>query len=178
LVWQRLLMTIYGSNNESVAMVVASFLTGLGLGSLAGGQISKQRRIPLVLVFAVTELFIGIYGILSVPLFRWIGDYGSGAGTIVTGFIVFGLVFLPTLLMGSTLPVLVAQQIDTTHEVGSSVSWLYFANTIGATLGAFLTAFVILGALGISGTVRFAAALNLLAALTVAILWKLRRLTH
>src|SRR6266852_4055883 len=36
LVWQRSLMLIYGSNVESVAMVVAAFMMGLGLGSIAG----------------------------------------------------------------------------------------------------------------------------------------------
>ena len=36
LVWQRALLMIYGSNIESVAMVVASFLAGLGIGSLLG----------------------------------------------------------------------------------------------------------------------------------------------
>ena len=47
LVWQRALLTIYGSNVESVAMVVAAFLAGLGIGSIAGGWISKSARAPL-----------------------------------------------------------------------------------------------------------------------------------
>lgn len=175
LVWQRLLMMIYGSNNESVAMVVASFLTGLGFGSLAGGQLSKQRRIPLVLVFGVTELLIGAYGMLSVPLFEWAGNFGASAGSFGSGLIVFALVVLPTFLMGTTLPVLVAQQVNTTQQVGSSVSWLYFANTLGAAFGAFLAAFLILGALGIAGTIRLAAGLNVLSALIVVMIWRMRR---
>src|SRR5438067_2281707 len=40
LVWQRSLMMIYGTNVESVAMVVAAFMLGLGLGSVAGGAAS------------------------------------------------------------------------------------------------------------------------------------------
>jgi predicted membrane-bound spermidine synthase len=168
-VWQRLLMMIYGSNNESVAMVVASFLTGLGLGSLAGGQLSKQTRIPLVLIFGVTELLVGAYGLISIPLFAWAGNLGT------SGLIIFGLVFLPTFLMGTTLPVLVAQQVNMTQQVGTSVSWLYFANTIGAAAGAFVTIFLLLAELGIAGTIRVAAGLNVLAALIVVLIWRARR---
>ena len=65
MVWQRALLTIYGSNVESVAMVVAAFLTGLGIGSLAGGWISKSARWPLVVLFALMELGIGGYGLVS-----------------------------------------------------------------------------------------------------------------
>ena len=34
LIWQRALFTIYGTNTESVTIVVAAFMMGLGLGSL------------------------------------------------------------------------------------------------------------------------------------------------
>ena len=36
IVWQRALFTIYGVNIESVTVVVAAFMLGLGIGSLAG----------------------------------------------------------------------------------------------------------------------------------------------
>jgi spermidine synthase len=81
------------------------------------------------------------------------------------------LIFLPTLLMGATLPLLVAQLVRETADVGKSVSWLYAVNTFGAALGAFLAAFVVLGQFGQSGSVQFAAVLNFLAAGTIALLW-------
>jgi predicted exporter len=48
LVWQRALFAIYGINVESVTVVVTAFMLGLGLGSLAGGVISRIRRLPLL----------------------------------------------------------------------------------------------------------------------------------
>src|SRR5437868_5945464 len=62
LVWQRSLFTIYGINVESVAVVVTGFMLGLGLGSLLGGQLSRSRY-PLLLMFGVIELAIGIFGV-------------------------------------------------------------------------------------------------------------------
>ena len=48
LTWQRELFRIFGVNSESVTIVVTAFMLGLGLGSLAGGWISRQPRIGLL----------------------------------------------------------------------------------------------------------------------------------
>jgi predicted membrane-bound spermidine synthase len=168
LVWQRALLTIYGSNVESVAMVVAAFLAGLGIGSLAGGWISKSTKAPLVLLFGLAELGVGAYGLVSLKLFDAVGTITSSqAHGLTTGALVFLLVFLPTLLMGATLPLLVAHQVRDTAHVGQTVSRLYFVNTLGAALGAFIAAHWLLGGFGMSGTVRIAASLNALAAFIV-----------
>src|SRR6201989_3637133 len=41
LTWQRSLFRIFGVNTESVTIVVTAFMLGLGLGSLAGGWITR-----------------------------------------------------------------------------------------------------------------------------------------
>ncbi len=171
MIWQRSLLTLYGSNVESVAMVVSAFMLGLGLGSLAGGWLSKRLEMPLVVLFAVAELGIGLYGLVSLHLFHWVGDLTVGAGTVKTGLLAFALVLLPTLLMGATLPLLVAHQVNTTGSVGRSVSWLYFVNTLGAALGAYLSAFWVLGRFGQSGSVQLAAALNATVAVVILLTW-------
>ncbi len=168
LVWQRALLTIYGSNVESVAMVVAAFLAGLGIGSIVGGWISKSARAPLVLLFGLAEFGVGAYGLISLKLFDAVGALTSvQAHGLTTGALVFLLVFLPTLLMGATLPLLVAHQVRDTAHVGHSVSRLYFVNTLGAALGAFIAARWLLGSFGMSGTTHVAACLNAAAALIV-----------
>ena len=54
--------------------------------------------------------------------------------------------------------------------MGRSVAGLYFANTLGASLGAFLAVGLLFGRLGITGTVRTAAAVNVLLGLAVLVL--------
>src|SRR6476661_8750455 len=56
LTWQRELFRIFGVNIESVTIVVTAFMLGLGIGSLAGGWISKKHRIPLLPLLAGIEL--------------------------------------------------------------------------------------------------------------------------
>lgn len=175
MVWQRSLLTIYGSNVESVAMVVTAFLTGLGIGSLAGGWISRTSRWPLVLLFALIELGIGGYGLISLRLFHWFGSLTANLDAWLVGVMAFVLIFVPTLLMGSTLPLLVAHQVRTIKHVGNAVSTLYFVNTLGGALGAFLAVYVVLGTLGMRGAVNLAATLNALAAAVVLATWMLTR---
>jgi predicted membrane-bound spermidine synthase len=169
--WQRSLLLLYGSNAESVAMVVAAFLVGLGLGSLVGGALSQRTGIPLVVLFAAAELLIGSYGLVSLHLFSWIGALTVGSGMLMTGVLAFSLVLVPTLLMGATLPLLVAHQVGATGDAGRSVSDLYFVNTLGAGVGAIFTSSMLLGKLGLHGTVTLAAALNVTAALVILLAW-------
>lgn len=175
LVWQRMLLMIYGSNVESVAMVVAAFLMGLGLGSLLGGWISEKPGVPLVLCFSAAELLVAAYGLGSTALFHRVGGMTYHAGALATGIMAFALVFLPTLLMGATLPLLVAHQVRACGNVGESVSWLYFVNTLGAALGAFVAALFLLRVCGLAGSVRVAASLNALVAGVVIVVWIARR---
>lgn len=174
MIWQRSLLVLYGSNSESIAMVVSAFLVGLGCGSLAGGAVSKLP-IPLVPVFALAELIIGAYGLVSLQLFHWVSEYTLDAGTWETGMLAFALVFLPTCMMGATLPLLVTYRVRVTSHVGRSVSWLYFVNTLGASLGAFLAPVVFLSHWGLSGSVIAAALGNLLSALIMLLAWLILR---
>src|SRR6266487_2686974 len=111
IVWQRALFAIYGVNIESVTVVVSAFMLGLGLGSMAGGGLSRRPALPLLLVFGGVELGIAVYGAISLPLFRWVAGFTAGAPPLETGVLSFGLVLVPTILMGATLPLLAAHLV-------------------------------------------------------------------
>jgi predicted membrane-bound spermidine synthase len=136
-------------------------MLGLGLGSLLGGAVSKKPGRPLLVWFAAVEISTGLYGAVSLSLFHLVGASTAGSGTLVTGVLAFGLVLLPTLLMGSTLPLLVAHHVSRTGSVGRSVGMLYFANTLGAAIGALLAVLAVFPLLGLSGSIALAIALNL-----------------
>jgi len=162
IVWQRSLYAIYGINIESVTMVVTAFMLGLGLGSLAGGAISKNPQRPALLLFSVVELGIGTFGVVSLPLFHAVGRLTLAMPPAATGAVTFLLVLVPTLLMGGTLPLLVGHLVRASGNVGKSVGALYFVNTLGSALAASAAPLWMMGTFGQTNTVRFAAALNLL----------------
>ena len=175
LVWERALFAIYGINIESVTIVVSSFMLGLGLGSLFGGKLSQRARLPLLVVFGLIELGIAGYGLVSLRFFHWVASFSSGATLPRTAFFTFLLLLVPTMLMGSTLPLLVAHTVQVSKSVGHSVSKLYFVNTLGSAVVCFLAAAIIMGALGETGGVILAAALNISVGATVLFFWWHRR---
>ena len=170
IVWQRTLFAIYGVNVESVTVVVSAFMLGLGLGSLAGGRISKSGSAPLLLLFGAVELGIAAYGVASLPLFHAVARFTTAAPPLETGLLSFALVLVPTVLMGATLPLLVAQLVKFSHNVGRSVGILYFVNTLGSAVACFVAAWVTMPYLGMLRSVIVAATLNVLVGCSVLVL--------
>ena len=162
IVWQRALFVIYGLDAVSTTVVVTAFMLGLGVGSLAGGALSRAYPKAVVTLFAISELGIGLFGFFSLNLFAGVAGLTQGIGHVGTGIVAFLLVVVPTTLMGATLPLLVAHAATQSHNMGRSVGTLYFVNTLGAAAGAFVAASVLLSALGLSGTVHATAGLNVL----------------
>jgi predicted membrane-bound spermidine synthase len=169
IVWQRALFTLYGVNIESVTMVVTAFLLGLGLGSLIGGSISRYRNLPLLGIFGVVELLIASYGLVSLRIFNWAANFTAGSAPLKTGLIAFALVVIPTVLMGSTLPILVSHTVRFSRNVGTSVGALYAANTFGSAAACFCAGLFLMRWLGQSKTVALAASLNAFIGLTVLV---------
>src|SRR5437588_9478838 len=74
LTWQRALFRIFGVNIESVTIVVAAFMLGLGVGSFAGGWLSKRGGVPLLPLLAAIELMTGAFGLVSLAIFDRVGE--------------------------------------------------------------------------------------------------------
>jgi len=158
--WQRTIFVVYGLDAVPATIVVTAFMLGLGLGSLAGGVLSKTYPHTAVGLFAASELGIGVFGYFSLDLFDAVAGWTVGIGHLATGVVAFLLVVIPTTLMGATLPLLVAHGATLSSNVGRSVGTLYFTNTLGAAVSAYFAATVLMRALGLNGTVYAAAGLN------------------
>jgi len=166
IVWQRALFLIYGVNSQSVAVVVGIFMLGLGLGSLLGGRLSARFPKQGILLFACAELGVALFGLFSLHLFHWFAAFSSGASLPAVVFDTCILLLIPTTLMGATLPLLVEQLVRSSGSVASSVSRLYFVNTLGSAIACYLCAAFLLRSFSQSGAVSFAAMLNTLVGAT------------
>ncbi len=162
LVWQRSLFTFFGVNIESITVVVAAFMLGLGFGSLLGGRLSKYAAISPLVTFGLMEIGIAGFGWLSLSLFDYVGALSAGASSAAVFLITFTMVLIPTLFMGATLPLLTAFLVRFEHNVGRSVGILYFVNTLGSAAACFAAAVWMFAAFGKSGTIDIAVVINLL----------------
>ncbi|MGH9463401.1 MAG: fused MFS/spermidine synthase [Vicinamibacteria bacterium] len=165
--WQRILALHSGMGIYSVAMIVASFIAGLGIGSHLGGVLSTRRHPRAALrVFAVLEISIALFGAMSCWLFydvlyleaSWLYTISWRAGLFH-----FLALLPPTCLMGMSLPFLVQAMVHDVTTAGRTVGYLYGLNVVGASIGAFLTPWVLIRFLGIRDAVSVAVGLNLLA---------------
>ena len=175
IVWERALFTLYGVNIESVTVVVTGFLLGLGLGSLVGGFLSQIPGLPLLALFGAAELSTAAYGLFSLRLFHEVGQYTAGISLFGTTVISFTLLLIPTMLMGSTLPMLVAYSVRRSRNVGGSLGLLYFVNTLGSAAACFLAAALLMKLLGQSGSVAVGAAINATVGIGGLAAWYLNR---
>ncbi|MFO0914539.1 MAG: fused MFS/spermidine synthase [Pirellulales bacterium] len=162
-VWQRVLTLYFGVDIYSTTVAVGAFMLGLGLGSLVGGRQADSTTRPAVWYFGC-ELSIGMFGILSLPLFEFFGHALAGSSLPVVVAVKFGLLLIPALLMGMTLPLMCRIVTDSNDTIGAHLSRLYGANTLGAALGALLGSYLLIGLTGLRGATYIAAAINFTAA--------------
>jgi spermidine synthase len=173
LTWQRALFTLYGTNIEAVTVVVAGFLFGLGLGSVAGGRISRSSSINLLAAFGVIELIIGVFGLFSLQIIRFVGAETIALPIAETTAATLSLLFVPTLFMGASLPILAGHLVRRWRNVGQSVGLLYCANTAGSAAACFACALGLMRIAGMQGSIRVAAALNFaVAAMALGAVWR------
>lgn len=158
--WQRALFGWYGVDLDSVSVIVSIFMLGLGAGALIGGALADSFPHHRVVVFALIELTIGLFGILSLDLVDVVGRPFAGASLPVIVLLTFVVFAIPTCAMGATLPVLVTELSEKTGNIGLSTGSLYFVNTFGAAFGALAAGYVVIPIEGLDGLVRTAALIN------------------
>ncbi len=160
-IWQKLLFTALGVDIHSVAIVVSTFMLGLGLGALFGGEFAERFPDQQITFFIAVEICIGIFGLVSYDLLIAVATMAENLSLFLTGAVNFVLLLFPTILMGATLPVLVSHLYKMTRNVGLSIGNLYFSNTCGAALGSFFAGFILLNFFAYSETLLIAGAINL-----------------
>ena len=179
--WLRLSGLAFGNSVWSAALILSSFMAGLGLGSAiaASGALSRYRRLRL---YAGLELVVGLFGctlVFAIPMLgEWMRPVFQALWThrlllnVLRVVISFAILLIPTTAMGLTLPVLLDDPLLRDRDFGRSVGLLYGINTIGAMTGALVGEAYLIAAYGLLGTAVVAASLSSAAAL---IAWTLAR---
>ena len=171
--WLRLMGLVFGITVHAATTVLASFMSGLALGSLAAGRLAPRLRRPL-LWFAGAEFLIAVAALATQPALRQITDLyvslhpwlaGSpGAITAARFVAAWAVLLVPTALMGASLPLVLKSSLGLHTAIGSRFAALYASNTAGAIAGTLLVGFVLIERVGIAASFQIAAAANAFAA--------------
>ena len=161
IVWFQMLELVIGSTAISLAVLLGTYMGGMGLGSLLLPRFVPAGRHPLR-VYAGLELIIGAMGVVllaGMPLIGRLYAVGAGAGLPLRGLVSAACLLIPTMAMGATLP-LVSRWIETTPRGASWMGYLYGCNTLGAVAGCLLAGFYLLRIHDITVATLAAAAIN------------------
>jgi spermidine synthase len=184
LAWIRLLVLSIGGTVHAFSMMLASFVSGIALGSALVATLLRRSRNALAL-FGLCEVGIALSVLASVPLYerlpfaffrmaKWIvhdaGNYGLFLGL---QWVLAGLVMLvPTVLIGAALPLASRICVDRIARVGRGVGGVFSMNAVGNVVGAALTGYLLIPFVGLRGTILLGAALS--GAIGVVLLWQWR----
>jgi spermidine synthase len=160
-VWLRLAFAQFGVVTPVLSTVISVFMLGLALGTFAGGRLVESSvvrdRARAVVLYGVAEIVIGVGAFVVPALFvrggaalLTAGALDSNAYLLRSALWIAGSLLPWCILMGMTIPFMMAfvRTVDRTFE--TSFSFLYLANVVGAMCGTAITAGPSRRALGIS----------------------------
>ena len=160
--WTRLFGMVMLRTEYILAVILASFLLGIGLGSLLAPRRHRQAW------FVVLPIVAGGFAVLSLWLLPVLSagveraEFASLFGALRAQAALLVLITLPvTLALGAWLPMLHGRS-------NGGGMWLYGANSLGAAMGAVIAGAVLIPLLGSAATIVVAAAVLLILGLTWA----------
>jgi spermidine synthase len=168
-IWSHYLKLLLGHAAYAQAVVLIVFVGGLALGAWLTGRWSERIRQP-ILAYAAVEVAVGIFAFAFQGVFESVSGWATrdfmpamcGApGPCSAGWLVAAALILPpSILLGTTFPLMSAGVMRLGLQPGRGLSLLYFLNSLGAALGVLVSGFVLIPWLGLPGTVMLAGAMN------------------
>jgi len=176
--WTHYLKLFLGHAAYAQTLVLGIFMGGMALGSLLSSRFAPRWK-DLLAAYALTEAAIGVLGLVFHEAFTSATGLafgavlprlaGSPAAVIAFKWALSTALILPqSVLLGMTFPLLTAGVLRAFPDrPGRSLAMLYFTNSLGAAAGVLVSGFVLVKAVGLPGTIRIAALINLAVAAAV-----------
>lgn len=164
--WTRMLSHALGSSLAAFSTMLASFLLGIGLGSLFSTRRLSTRGAAMA--YAMTQL--GVAAAAAVAQL-WLGQLATNLSATELASRAIVAMLPATLFMGAAFPLLIRLLSDQGVESTRATGQVYAYNTIGAVSGALAAGMWLIPSLSFEGTARLAVTLSLAAG--VAAVWQL-----
>jgi len=172
--WTRLLSHILGGSVVAFATMLASFLSGIAIGSAVASRYAKTRAMAQ-LGFVVSELGIAA---TCVAIYLALDQFvPPTAGLLGNVSVAIALLLPATLFIGATFPFAVRILCANESEASVASARVYAWNTVGAIAGAVVAGFVLIPMLKYEGAIKVVVAINIALAIAAAFAVPPRRVT-
>ncbi|MEY2633282.1 MAG: hypothetical protein RIR00_1936 [Pseudomonadota bacterium] len=143
ILWIRLTGFAFRGTPLAFGVILGLYLIGIAIGAGLGKRYCRKQDG----LFQIAAVFLMLGGIADL-IFPWLTVQGFAAGKVGGGVMLGLCVVLTAMFKSAVFPIAHHLGSSTaTDRVGSSVSKVYFANILGATLGPLLTGFFLLNVL-------------------------------
>jgi predicted membrane-bound spermidine synthase len=185
----RCLCLIFGASLQSFAIVLMSFILGIGLGSavIASPRCRHwPKEITTILLLLGASALLGllvfhIEKLATLYLYAQSGlshtRLGCSLHEIFSALISICVLGLPAAALGSVLPLWIRAVPETSDLLGDHVGRLVTWNTLGAVAGVLLTGFVLMPNIGMRNSFAALGLLLSVAAVIMALALKRRIVT-
>ncbi|HEY5623738.1 MAG TPA: fused MFS/spermidine synthase, partial [Gammaproteobacteria bacterium] len=165
--WTRLLGHILGGSIAAFATMLASFLSGIAIGSAIAARLATNRQRALtafVLVqIGIAATSVAIYELLPTLIPDSMGLRGNA-------FLAIAILLPATLFVGATFPFAVRILARDESDAAPASARVYSWNTVGAIVGAAVAGFVLIPWLRYEGAIELAVTINVILALAASVL--------
>lgn len=168
--WTRVFSLVLGSSVYAFTIMLATFLVGIGIGSILFAPLIDKRKNPIAW-FALLEAVIGVVALLSIFAYRELPliffSLKEAFGSQFWLFLFFqfllssAIMIIPTLCMGAIFPLVGKICTADLKTVGKNIGDIYFFNTAGSIFGAFVGGFILIPVIGVQNGVIITSALNM-----------------
>jgi MFS family permease len=147
----RVLAPFYGSSVYVWGATISVFLAGLSIGYAAGGRVADRRADGKMLAFLliIPALLITLFPLYGYGICNMIFalELDSRLGALLLSLLLF---FIPSIFIGSLLPVITEILAVKINKAGSAAGNVYSASTAGSIIGTLFTSFYLISWMGVS----------------------------
>lgn len=181
-IWTHYLKLFLGHAAYAQTLVLMIFMGGLAIGSWLAARYSKSWR-NLLFAYALIEGLIGLSALGFHEIFTKATALTYAhilptlssvpAANVFKWSLAIALTLPQSILLGMTFPLMSGGLLRRFPQAsGSTIAMLYFTNIIGAVAGVLTSGFILIGMVGLPGTMLLAGLLNLILA---SLVWLLSR---
>ncbi|MBN1578193.1 MAG: hypothetical protein JW913_16655, partial [Chitinispirillaceae bacterium] len=179
-IWTHYLKLFLGHSAYAQTLVLAIYMGGMAAGAWIAG-IRLKEKAHLLIRYAIIEIALGAAALIFHDLFVAYQNFSYDTAlpfldkpvpVFIYKWLFSALIILPqSMLLGATFPYMAAGFIRRFPGTsGYKIAVLYFANTLGASLGVLLSGFFLMGAAGLKGTIITAGCIDLFVGISVLLL--------
>lgn len=186
-IWTRLLSLMLGATVYTFSIILAVFLTGLGIGSSAGSFLARGTARPRIALGFCQMLLATAMAWAAYMLTQSLPYWPINPSLSRSPWLSFQLdlvrclwAILPsTILWGASFPLALAAVASPGEDPGRLVGKVYAANTVGAIIGATCSSMLLISWVGTQQSQRLLIGLSSLAAVVIfaPFVWPFRSTT-